>query len=54
MDFPIPLGLTPLSEIKEDNDIGCIHFEEIRNYTLPFPVHGIYILSQHEPVKDEV
>jgi hypothetical protein len=54
LDFPIPLGLTPLSEIPEDDDIGCIRFEEIPNYTLPFPVHGLYILSQHEPVKKEI
>ena len=54
LDFPIPLGLIPLSEIPEDDDIGCIRFEEIPNYTLPFPVHGIYILSQHEPTKKEI
>jgi hypothetical protein len=53
LDFPIPLGLIPLSEIPEDDDIGCICFEEIPNYTLPFPVHGLYILSQHEPVKEK-
>ena len=52
-DFPIPMGLIPLSEIPEDNDIGCIRFEEIPNYTLPFLVHGLYILSQHEPVEEE-
>jgi hypothetical protein len=54
LDFPIPLGLIPLSEIPEDNDIGCVRFEEIHNYTLPFPVHGLYILSQHEPVNEEI
>jgi len=54
LDFPIPLGLIPLSEIPEDDDIGCVRFEEIHNYTLPFPVHGLYILSQHEPVNEEI
>jgi hypothetical protein len=54
LDFPIPMGLIPLSEIPEDDDIGCIRFEEIPNYTLPFPVHGLYILSQHEPVEEEM
>jgi hypothetical protein len=54
LDFPIPLGLIPLSEIPEDDDIGCIRFEEIPNYTLPFPVHGLYILSQHEPIEEEI
>ncbi len=48
LQFPVPLGLTPLSEIPEDGDLGFIRFEEIHNYTLPFPVHGLYILSQHE------
>ncbi len=48
LKFPIPLGLTPLSKIPEDGDVGCIRFEEIRNYTLPFPVHGLYVFSQHE------
>ena len=54
LDFPIPMGLIPLSEIPEDDDIGCIRFEEIPNYTIPFPVHGLYILSQHEPVEEEI
>jgi hypothetical protein len=54
MDFPIPMGLIPLGEIPEDDDIGCIRFEEIPNYNLPFPVHGLYILSQHEPVDQEI
>ncbi|RPI51027.1 MAG: hypothetical protein EHM49_07725 [Deltaproteobacteria bacterium] len=54
LDFPIPMGLIPLCEIPEDDDIGCIRFEEIPNYTLPFPVHGLYILSQHEPIEWEM
>lgn len=54
LDFPIPMGLIPLCEIPEDDDIGCICFEEIPNYTLPFPVHGLYILSQHEPIEWEM
>ena len=53
LDFPVPLGLTPLCEIPEDEDIRRIRFDEIPNYSLRFPVHGIYVLSQHEPVKGE-
>lgn len=53
LQFPIPLGLTPLSEIPEDGDVGYIRFEEIHNYTLPFPVHGLYILSQHKEATDQ-
>ena len=38
---------------ERDMILDCIRFEEIPNYTLPFPVHGLYILSQHEPVEEE-
>ncbi|MFO8241426.1 MAG: hypothetical protein R6T90_10585 [Dissulfuribacterales bacterium] len=54
LDLPIPMGLIPLCEIPEDDDIGCIRFEEIPNYNLPFPVHGLYILSQHEPIEENI
>jgi len=53
LQFPIPLGLIPLSEIPEDGNVGCIRFEDIHNYTLPFPVHGLYILSQHKEATDQ-
>ncbi len=50
MDFPVPLGLTPLSSIPEGKSIGFIRFDKIPNYTLPFAVHGLYDLAQHEPI----
>ena len=50
MEFPIPLGLTPLSSIPEGKSIGFIRFDQIPNYTLPFAVHGLYDLAQHEPI----
>lgn len=53
IDFPIPLGLKPLSEIPEGKDIGKIRFEKIPNYTLPFSVHGLFDLSQHKPIVEE-
>lgn len=50
LDLPIPLGLPPLSSIPGGKTIGFIHFEQIPNYTLPFPVHGFYDLAQHKPL----
>jgi len=50
LNFPIPLGLTALSELEEGKDIGFIHFTKIPNYTLPFPVSGFFDLSQHRPI----
>ncbi|HMB32151.1 MAG TPA: hypothetical protein VKN82_10030 [Desulfohalobiaceae bacterium] len=45
--FPIPMGLVPLSEIPQQKNIGLIRFDEIPNYPLNFPFHGIYDLSRH-------
>ncbi|NJB66610.1 hypothetical protein GGQ74_000250 [Desulfobaculum xiamenense] len=53
MDFPIPLGLVPLSDIPEGQTIGFIRFDRTPNYSLPFAFHGLYDLSQHEPVVEE-
>ncbi len=46
LNFPIPLGLIPLSSIEPQGSIGIIEFENIPNYTLSFPVHGLYILKK--------
>lgn len=53
MDFPIPLGLAPLSSFPEGQTIGFIRFNRIPNYSLPFSFHGLYDLAQHEPVVNE-
>ena len=50
LDFPIPLGLMPLSEMPEDENFGRIRLEQIPNYPLPFPVHGFYDLSSARPI----
>jgi hypothetical protein len=50
LNFPIPLGLTALSELAEGKDLGFIHFDKIPNYTLPFAVRGFFDLSQHKPI----
>ncbi len=48
--LPIPLGMPALSEIPGGKTLGFIHFERVPNYTLPFVVHGLYDLAQHEPL----
>jgi hypothetical protein len=50
LNFPVPLGLTALSELTEGKDIGFIRFDKIPNYTLSFPVRGFFDLSQHRPI----
>jgi hypothetical protein len=50
MDFPVPLGLTPLCEVPETETIGRIHLEAVPNFELDFPVHGLYDLSRHQPI----
>jgi len=53
MNFPIPKGLTPLSAIPEGKNIGMVRFSDLPNYPLPFLMHGLYDLSQHEPLLEE-
>lgn len=50
LGFPIPLGLTALSEIEEGKDVGFILFERIPSYSLTIPLRGLYDLSQHKPL----
>ena len=50
MNFPIPLGLTPLSAIPEGKTIGLIRFSQLPNYDLGFSLSGLYDLSQAEPL----
>ncbi|MBT8762936.1 hypothetical protein KFV02_03225 [Desulfohalobiaceae bacterium Ax17] len=53
LNFPIPLGLMPLSEMPEDENFGRIRLEQICDYPLPFPVHGFYDLSSAKPIIQE-
>jgi len=50
LDFPIPLGLMPLSEMPEDGDFGRIRLDQVPNYSLPFPAHAFYDLSAARPI----
>ncbi len=53
VEFPVPLGLRPLSDIPEGKTVGFIRFDKVPNYPLPFPVHGFYDLARHKPLVDE-
>ncbi|BBD07510.1 hypothetical protein [Desulfovibrio ferrophilus] len=53
MSFPIPTGLSPLSAVPEGKTIGLIRFSQLPNFDLPFPMHGLYDLSQAEPLVEE-
>ncbi|MFP4314978.1 MAG: hypothetical protein ACLFQR_02040 [Desulfovibrionales bacterium] len=52
--FPIPSGITPLSEVALGEDIGVIRFEKIPHFDLPFTVHGLFDLSRHKPMVDMI
>jgi hypothetical protein len=50
MSFPIPLGMTPLCDVCEGKSIGIIRFEKLPSYKLGIPLHGLFDLSQHDPL----
>jgi len=53
LNFPVPAGLTGLSQIEAGKNIGFIEFEKIPNYTLDIPLKGLYDLSLHPPIVEE-
>lgn len=50
LNFPIPRGLAALSDVAEGKSIGRMRMETVPQYVLPFPVHGLFDLNQHEPI----
>lgn len=50
LEFPLPPGLLPFGAMPEGKDMGRIRFEIVPGYSLPFPIHGFYDLSQHKPM----
>jgi len=48
--FPVPIGLTALSEMSEGKTVGFIHFERIPHFDLGIALRGFYDLSQHPPI----
>ena len=50
VEYPVPLGVTPLSTIPEGKTMGFIRFDDVDNYSLPFAFRGFYDLAEHEPL----
>jgi len=50
LTFPVPAGLTGLSQVHAGKNIGFIEFEKIPSYSLEIPLKGLYDLSQHPPI----
>jgi len=50
LNFPIPKGLAALADVAEGKSIGRMRLETVPKYALPFPVHGLFNLNQHEPI----
>jgi hypothetical protein len=50
LGFPIPKGLVALSDVPEGKSVGRLRLETVPQFTLAFPVHGLYDISQHEPL----
>lgn len=53
MQFPVPQGMPPLSAMPEGQNIGFIKFSQVPHYNLPFAVHGMYDLAEHEPIPQD-
>ena len=52
LPLPIPIGLTPLSSVAEDQRFGRIHLHRVPNYPLRFAVEGLFSLGQHQPCRN--
>ncbi|MFP4168876.1 MAG: hypothetical protein ACLFSY_08550 [Desulfonatronovibrionaceae bacterium] len=50
LEFPIPKGLAPLSGLTGGENLGIMRLEIVPNYPLPYPVHGFFDLSAHQPI----
>ena len=48
--LPVPDKIQPLSKAQDTRTVGRIRFDQIPNYPLNFPLHGIYDLAQHQPL----
>ncbi|MBA4357711.1 MAG: hypothetical protein Q7U56_07275 [Humidesulfovibrio sp.] len=48
--FPVPIGLTALSDMSEGKSVGFIHFERIPHFDLGIALRGFYDLGQHPPI----
>ncbi|MDZ7760322.1 MAG: hypothetical protein U5L00_08725 [Desulfovermiculus sp.] len=53
LPLPIPIGLTPLSSVAENQKFGRIHLHKIPHYPLQFAIDGLFSLSQHQPYTEQ-
>lgn len=53
LSFPVPAGLTGLSQLPPSKSVGMIDFLKIPSYPLDIPLKGLYDLSQHPPIVEE-
>lgn len=53
LSFPVPGGMTGLSQVQPGKNIGLIEFVRIPSYSLDIPLMGLYDLSQHLPLVEE-
>ncbi|MFO7818072.1 MAG: hypothetical protein ACQES5_06010 [Thermodesulfobacteriota bacterium] len=49
-EFPLPTGLPPLSGLNAGEHNGIMELEIVPHYPLPYPVHGFFDLSAHQPI----
>lgn len=53
LSFPVPAGLSGLSQMEPCKNVGFIEFAKIPNYPLDIALMGLYDLSQHPPIVEE-
>lgn len=53
LPLPIPIGMTPLSSVAENQQFGRIHLHKIPKYPLQFAIEGLFSLSQHQQSKED-
>ncbi|BCS86981.1 hypothetical protein [Pseudodesulfovibrio sediminis] len=53
LTFPVPAGLTGLTQVEPGKARGFIEFEKIPSYPLDIPLKGFYDLNQHQPMVEE-
>jgi len=53
LTFPVPAGLSGLSQLEPGKNVGFIEFAKIPSYPLDIPLMGLYDLSQHLPIVEE-
>lgn len=53
LSFPVPAGLSGLTQLEPGKNVGFIEFAKIPSYSLEIPLKGLYDLSQHPPIVEE-